>query len=162
MPVSLRALGRGRAAGVEGQGAVGLEFEIAEVATGLVESAAGGGPRDQFVQVGPGGIRRLGVEGIRGRVLDRSLERGGEVALFADDRREGVVAGGRDDDAGGGVAGTGRLAAAEGGGVEADDVDPAGGVALDELAQFCLYLVSDLAGSITGSSLPIDGGWTAR
>ncbi len=35
-------------------------------------------------------------------------------------------------------------------------------VALDELAQFCLYLVSDLAGSITGSSLPIDGGWTAR
>lgn len=35
-------------------------------------------------------------------------------------------------------------------------------VGLDELAHLCLYLTSDLASSITGASLPIDGGWTAR
>ena len=35
-------------------------------------------------------------------------------------------------------------------------------VSLDELGALCLFLTSDLAGSITGSSMPIDGGWTAR
>ncbi|MBX9941286.1 MAG: 3-hydroxybutyrate dehydrogenase [Candidatus Obscuribacterales bacterium] len=35
-------------------------------------------------------------------------------------------------------------------------------VSLEELGALCLYLASDLAGSITGSSMPIDGGWTAR
>lgn len=35
-------------------------------------------------------------------------------------------------------------------------------VSLDELGALCLYLTSDLAASITGASMPIDGGWTAR
>jgi 3-hydroxybutyrate dehydrogenase len=35
-------------------------------------------------------------------------------------------------------------------------------VALEELAQVVLFLCSDAAASITGSALPVDGGWTAR
>ncbi|WP_028999971.1 3-hydroxybutyrate dehydrogenase [Azohydromonas australica] len=35
-------------------------------------------------------------------------------------------------------------------------------VSLDELAQVVLFLCSDAAASITGSALPVDGGWTAR
>ena len=35
-------------------------------------------------------------------------------------------------------------------------------VGLDELAQVVLFLCSDAAASITGSALPVDGGWTAR
>jgi len=35
-------------------------------------------------------------------------------------------------------------------------------VALEELAALCLFLGSSSAASITGASMPIDGGWTAR
>jgi 3-hydroxybutyrate dehydrogenase len=35
-------------------------------------------------------------------------------------------------------------------------------VGLDELAELCAYLASPQAASITGTSIPIDGGWTAR
>ena len=35
-------------------------------------------------------------------------------------------------------------------------------VGLDELGALVVYLCGDLAASITGSALPIDGGWTAR
>jgi 3-hydroxybutyrate dehydrogenase len=35
-------------------------------------------------------------------------------------------------------------------------------VALEELAQVVLFLCSEAAASITGSALPVDGGWTAR
>lgn len=35
-------------------------------------------------------------------------------------------------------------------------------VALDELASLCTFLASAQAASITGTSIPIDGGWTAR
>jgi 3-hydroxybutyrate dehydrogenase len=35
-------------------------------------------------------------------------------------------------------------------------------VALEELAALCLFLSSSSAASITGASMPIDGGWTAR
>ena len=35
-------------------------------------------------------------------------------------------------------------------------------VALEELAALCLFLASSNAASITGASMPIDGGWTAR
>ena len=35
-------------------------------------------------------------------------------------------------------------------------------VAVDEVASLALYLASDAAVAITGASLSIDGGWTAR
>jgi 3-hydroxybutyrate dehydrogenase len=35
-------------------------------------------------------------------------------------------------------------------------------VSLAEVSALCLFLVSDSAASITGASMPIDGGWTAR
>jgi 3-hydroxybutyrate dehydrogenase len=35
-------------------------------------------------------------------------------------------------------------------------------VKLDELASLALYLASDAAASVTGTSIAIDGGWTAR
>lgn len=35
-------------------------------------------------------------------------------------------------------------------------------VSLGEVSALCLFLVSDSAASITGASMPIDGGWTAR
>ena len=35
-------------------------------------------------------------------------------------------------------------------------------VELEQLGQLVLYLCSDAASSITGASLPIEGGWTAR
>ncbi|WP_298231682.1 3-hydroxybutyrate dehydrogenase [uncultured Azohydromonas sp.] len=35
-------------------------------------------------------------------------------------------------------------------------------VGLEELAQVVLFLCSDAAASITGTALPVDGGWTAR
>lgn len=35
-------------------------------------------------------------------------------------------------------------------------------VQIEEVAELAGFLCGDLAGSITGSSLPIDGGWTAR
>lgn len=43
------------------------------------------------------------------------------------------------------------------------DAQPTKGfVGLDELGAMAVFLCSDAAKSITGSSLPIDGGWTAR
>lgn len=33
---------------------------------------------------------------------------------------------------------------------------------IEEIAEFCAFLCSDSAASITGSALPIDGGWTAH
>ncbi len=35
-------------------------------------------------------------------------------------------------------------------------------VQIDEVAELTGFLCGDLAGSITGTSLAIDGGWTAR
>ena len=35
-------------------------------------------------------------------------------------------------------------------------------VGIDQVASLCLYLVSDAASQITGTSLSIDGGWTAQ
>jgi 3-hydroxybutyrate dehydrogenase len=35
-------------------------------------------------------------------------------------------------------------------------------VELSQLADLVLFLCSDAAGSITGTALPIEGGWTAR
>ncbi|NML17843.1 SDR family oxidoreductase [Azohydromonas sp. G-1-1-14] len=35
-------------------------------------------------------------------------------------------------------------------------------VGLDELAQVVLFLCSEAAASITGTALPVDGGWPAR
>lgn len=35
-------------------------------------------------------------------------------------------------------------------------------VQIEEVAELAAFLCGDLAGSITGASLPIDGGWTAR
>jgi len=32
----------------------------------------------------------------------------------------------------------------------------------DEVAAACIYLLSDLSGSTTGSCLKVDGGWTAQ
>lgn len=32
----------------------------------------------------------------------------------------------------------------------------------DEIAELCVYLLSDVAAFITGADLPIDGGLTAR
>lgn len=35
-------------------------------------------------------------------------------------------------------------------------------VTVEELAHLCVFLCSDAASSITGASLPVDGGWTAK
>ena len=35
-------------------------------------------------------------------------------------------------------------------------------VEIEEVAALAIYLCSDAAKSITGTSIPIDGGWTAR